>query len=339
MKIFFKLFCFIQLFFCCGAIKVLFTSKDLSDFKTCSGAKLQFPKKIEFGDISLCLRFLEYQILSSTLISSKDELSLGQNKIWENVEDISRNEYTFKIVETSFSTSWTFRQWNHFCLSFHNDTSKTMIVGNGKVLLEDEDQRSRRRPLSKDFLRNLLLMTKSKDCENVKNAMFGKITDVNIWNRALSLKSLKSWTNCEIEEKGNIVNWNEDAWVTWGGLKATETDMSEICQESEAIGLTLFPLLRNAQDSLDLCEVLGGEMAVAKSKNAVLRMIKLVKDEHSYCPIQRRNIIYAGFTDIQDEGRFLDMNTGDVMKWEDWGDGQPNDSGGEDCIVLKDSKK
>jgi hypothetical protein len=48
----------------------------------------------------LCLRFLEYQILSKTLISSRDELSLGQNKIWEN--DISRNEYTFKIVETSF---------------------------------------------------------------------------------------------------------------------------------------------------------------------------------------------------------------------------------------------
>ena len=65
------------------------------------------------------------------------------------------------------------------------------------------------------------------------------------------------------------MNWNEDAWVTWGGLQATETDMSEICQESEPIGLTLFPLLRNAQDSLDLCEVLGGEMAVAKSKKDV----------------------------------------------------------------------
>ena len=65
----------------------------------------------------------------------------------------------------------------------------------------------------------------------------------------------------------------------------------------------------------------------------------MVKDELSYCPIQRRNIIYAGFTDIQEEGMFLNMNTGDVMEWEDWGDGQPNDSGGEDCIVLKDSEK
>merc|ERR1719483_1437374 len=178
-------------FFSCAAIKVLSTARDLSKFTTCSGAKLLNPKQVEFGDISLCLRFLEYQILTKTLISSKDELKLGQNNVWENMEDISRNEYTFKIVETSFPTSWTFRHWNHICLSFHNDTSKTQIVGNGEILMEDEDRRSRRRPLSKHFLHNLRLMSEGPNFENCTkgtNCQFGKITDVNIWNRALSLK-------------------------------------------------------------------------------------------------------------------------------------------------------
>ena len=320
----------------CDGIKVFSTTDNLSEFKRCSGAKLLVKKEIEFGDISLCLRFLEYQILSKTLVSSMDELIIGQNKIWENIEDISRNEYTFKIVETSFSTSWKFRRWNHICLSFHNNTSMTKIVGNGKVLMEDRDQRSRQRPLSREFLTNLRLMSKSEDCENVKNALFGKITDINIWDKTLSLERLKSWTNCKNHEKGNIVNWNEDAWITWGGVFETEISVSEICQKSETIGMALFPLLRTAQESLDLCEVLGGEMAVAKDKEDMMKMIRLVQDEPDHCPIQRRNAVYAGFTDIQKEGRFLDMNTGEVMEWENWGDGQPNDSGGEDCIVLKD---
>ena len=79
MKIIFKLAFFLACVFVCDGIKVLSTTKELADFKNCSGAKLLSPKQIEFGDISLCLRFLEYQILSKTLISSRDELSLEQN--------------------------------------------------------------------------------------------------------------------------------------------------------------------------------------------------------------------------------------------------------------------
>ena len=320
----------------CQAIKVFSTTNNLSDFQSCSGAKLLFPKEKEFGDISLCLRFLEYQVLSKTLIGSQDELSVGQNKIWENVEDISRNEYTFKIVETSFSTSWYFRHWNHMCLSFHNDTSLTLIVGNGKILLEDKDQRSRRRPLSTNFLSNLRLMAKSEDCKNVKNSFLGQITDVNIWKKALSLETLISWTNCENHEKGDVVNWNDDSWVTWGGVAEKEMKMSEICQTPGKVGLTLFPLLRTAEQSLDLCEALGGKIAVAKKKDDIRKMINLVQDEPDYCPVQRGNVVLAGFTDMEKEGVFVDMNTGKEMQWNDWGDGQPNDSGGEDCIALKD---
>ena len=46
--------------------------------------------------------------------------------------------------------------------------------------------------------------------------------------------------------------------------------------------------------------------------------------------------MFAGYTDIEKEGVFVDMNGRKVMEWDHWGDGQPNDSGEEDCIALKD---
>ena len=152
----------------------------------------------------------------------------------------------------------------------------------------------------------------------------------------MRLETLLSWTKCESHEKGDIVNWNEDSWVTWGGVFENEMEISEICQHQGKIYTTLFPLQRTAEESLDLCEALGGEIAVARNKDDIKRMIDLVQEEPEHCPVKHGNVVLAGYTDIEKEGEFVDMNTGEGMEWDDWGDGQPNDSGGEDCIALID---
>ena len=35
----------------------------------------------------------------------------------------------------------------------------------------------------------------------------GQLTDLNIWDRALSMEDVIAWTSCRSFQKGNLVNW------------------------------------------------------------------------------------------------------------------------------------
>ena len=106
-------------------------------------------------------------------------------------------------------------------------------------------------------------------------SMFGKMTDVNIWNYSMTVEEMKFWTNCSNDSGGgNVVNWETAEWTTWD-LEEENIDKSEICQVKRP-GLTIFPQRRTFKDSQELCQRLGGRMAVADSKKRVQEMMKLL---------------------------------------------------------------
>ena len=91
-------------------------------------------------------------------------------------------------------------------------------------------------------------------------------------------------------------------------------------------GLKIFPIKRDIKKSLELCQNLGGTLAVADDSNIAAKMIQMVKE-------YGENETFNGYSDMIEEGKWINVNTGKEMEWKPWNKKndqiyEPNDAGG-----------
>ena len=111
---------------------------------------------------------------------------------------------------------WIPQHWHHVCFSFKSSTSQVVLVSNGRILMEkvlESPQPGESTKVPPECLTNLNIMRGSGSADD---SMFGKMTDVNIWGRALTKRDMIQWTKCELEDQGDIISWIKAKWVTSG---------------------------------------------------------------------------------------------------------------------------
>ena len=64
---------------------------------------------------------------------------------------------------------------------------------------------------------------------------------------------------------------------------------------------------------------------MANSNKAIQEMINSLVVHHSVCGER----FFAGYTDREEEGEYVDINTGEKMSFDNWIPGQPNNWGGK----------
>ena len=87
-------------------------------------------------------------------------------------------------------------------------------------------------------------------------------------------------------------------------------------------------------DAAARCQQLGGKLTEPKNKQENDEVINLVKH------YSNKSRFWLGFTDENQEGKFVLLSTGEPMTYSSWADDQPDDSGwfswsGEDCVELR----
>ena len=88
-------------------------------------------------------------------------------------------------------------------------------------------------------------------------------------------------------------------------------------------------------DSLHLARVLSGEMAVVDSNETMQDMITSFKRVNADCG----GSFNTGYTDREEEGTFVNVNTREPLTWNFWNQGEPNNWGGnKDCTNFKSSR-
>ena len=55
------------------------------------------------------------------------------------------------------------------------------------------------------------------------------ITDFNVWSRSLKENEMRNWTLCEETFYGDIIDWNEIAWIPFG-MNVDKINYDRICQ-------------------------------------------------------------------------------------------------------------
>ena len=159
------------------------------------------------------------------------------------------------------------RVWNHACFVASSIKNFVKIVVNGEVVFEDTTYQGGHENAKEDL--SIMGM------QGYEYALFGKITDVNIWNRCLQEDEVKSWTSCEKEQSGNILDWNKVEVKYLKGLEEVMLEQDEVCKEKAySQHLIISTHLRDFEKTLLFCEdILKGQIAIP-SDNATFKQIK-----------------------------------------------------------------
>ena len=173
----------------------------------------------------------------------------------------------------------------------------------------------------------------------------GDFTDINIWDRSLSVDEMIGWTNCSTIISGNLINWNSSNWEV-SGMKNYSTKYPEICNPP-VLGLVFFPGLMNNSRAVNLCKKFKGEINVVsdeKNKNDLVNFI----NNSTKCfetSSGKNRLIWNGWSDEVDEGVFASINNQSKVydfKLQErfWADGEPNGKTVENCgaLFLNDGK-
>ena len=160
----------------------------------------------------------------------------------------------------------------------------------------------------------------------------GALTDVNIWSRVLDQQEQHDWMWCRSELAGDLISWENSQLNITGGLNLTSVEREETCLKASAQekkNYLTFNSIKNFDETVDFCQKIGGQIAVAWDEEIFTAMNKSFS---GVC--EEKDGFYLGFTDREVEGEWVDVNTGAPMTWQPWRTGQPNNYGGnENCAV------
>ena len=92
---------------------------------------------------------------------------------------------------------WSTNQWHHVCVAYAKASSRFTVVKNGNVSNLDRIDNHVQHVFLPDNLLDLIYIGRCVNKKDSCSQHAGDITDVNLWNRALSLQEMIDWTSCQ----------------------------------------------------------------------------------------------------------------------------------------------
>ena len=232
-----------------------------------------------------------------------------------------------------FFPVWSLDQWTSFCVTVSSREGFYRTLIDGEKVYEAKNFTASHKKDSS----NIFLMNKKADIRPT----YGAVTDLNIWDRALSEEEVRGWSRCELEDGGNFINWTH-ASLRVVGYKKVEREKSEVCQQSEqdsAVDYVPFEILLDYQETQTFCRKLGGEMAVSTEDGggALDRMNEAAErvNENKCRPAYGREFgwFFSGHNDINQSGNWSSAES-QLPVTLDWDLGFPKNHLFYDCAMI-----
>ncbi|XP_023338843.1 uncharacterized protein LOC111709412 [Eurytemora carolleeae] len=230
--------------------------------------------------------------------------------------------------------------WHHFCSTYDHNSIHLLTVLNKNMI----DNYTFTPLVSKLKGPTPLMFNhyKPESSEGFRMALDNnvKVTDVQVWNRFLTVEEMIAYTSCEFSIKGSVYQWNSSDWTFAGTnvtlLKSQEStvETTHLCSKEK---LFLVPDMLKHQEALDQCKLFGGEMAFMEtaqeiSEISIFTSINIKRMALSFSRIWMR------FTDVEENDNFIDVITKQPSKEPiPWKVEEPNGNYFESCTILDTS--
>ncbi|XP_070001309.1 uncharacterized protein [Penaeus vannamei] len=160
----------------------------------------------------------------------------------------------------------------------------------------------------------------------------GFAAQFNFWDYVLEERTIKNLAGCLENLRGNVLS-SDFATFDQPGVTSEIVPLQSLCTEEPMF--VVFPLRRQVTGARIFCGILDGMFFVPEDEKTNNRlheesnMFTEVCDFKSY-----RRLLLAG-TDEEQEGVWVNFNTGKRLEFTSWFDGEPNNGKNDNCVVLR----
>ena len=109
------------------------------------------------------------------------------------------------------------------------------------------------------------------------------------------------------------------------GLEEATVSKEYMCQIKQLSEMIVTQIRKSFDETVVFCKAFcDAEIAVAVDEGPANNMENLLEHAgHSSCA----NDVYTGYTEREEEGKFVNVTTHEKMSWSNWGPGHPNNIG------------
>ena len=113
---------------------------------------------------------------------------------------------------------------------------------------------------------------------SIRKMFQGYLSELNIWDRELSVAEIKKMKSCEIFIKGNVIQWDREKLKIVGqnpniGIENVD-DMARFCDKKKFF---VVPQDMDLKTAYKQCEAFGGQIAVPQNERENKMVLDLVK--------------------------------------------------------------
>ena len=214
---------------------------------------------VELGNVPLILQS------KASMLEILGEENIGKNYVY--VKGLNHVEIVLEIMKIQV--------WNSICLIFDNGNLEIEnIYLNGKV---------QNLPSTIKFgYSDEANITMFNNINEHENYFIGSITDLNIWNKTLTVDEAKKFHDCTFLDSENsklIYNWKDSDYEVINALEEMEADKEDVCPENEENLYFVSVKERDFKDSLVFCsETVGGKLAAMENEEEKNKMKEVVRE-------------------------------------------------------------
>ena len=155
--------------------------------------------------------------------------------------------------------------------------------------------------------------------------MYGVVTDINVWSHSLTDMELSAWSNCNMHDGGDIINWDNLQL----NLDSIEDDKKNYCVDETTKVMAVHNMKGlNFEETKIFCRKIGGVMAVASDPQKFDQITK----GSTQGGLQH---FFLGYTDKDTEGIWVDTNTKKQLSYNFWRKGSPSNNSEKNCAVFE----
>ncbi|XP_071533859.1 uncharacterized protein [Panulirus ornatus] len=266
--------------------------------------------------VTLCARFFLFTIHGwatfFVLSNAQGEVSILEGDVWvERVRPVLARNWNFQILKDKL---WLYR-WHHLCFTYDHQRHLISTYVDGR--LNNHQEYDVGRHMSGD-------RAKLGQGAEIQRSLSGDLTQVNVWDTALSQEEIQAIAQCRSDPQGNYVSW-EVGW-TLTNVTSRDVPLADLCRQK--VDLTYFWFPSAPYDTAQyLCRALGTHLTSTKAELlAILNVSSVTFTREDSCYTD----IWVAMNDIDEEGVWK-INGLPVTGEISWAPQEPNGLHYENC--------